>query len=92
MVVRFRASALDRVTENLWHPTQRITYGQGGSMLFQVDAEGLDAIAGWILSFGDVAEVVAPIELRARIATCAKRMNRAYATSSGLGQPASQSA
>ena len=92
VAVRFGAAAWNRVTETTWHPTQRITYGQDGSMLFQVDADELDAITGWILSFGDVAEVVEPIELRTRIATCAKRMSCAYATPNGLGQPASQSA
>ena len=92
VVTRFNNHAWGRVTGTSWHPTQRITYTQDGSMLFEVDVERLDDIAGWILSFGDSAEALEPIDLRRRIASCCEKMARAYAAKRHDQCPASQTA
>lgn len=76
--VRFLPKVASNVDEINWHKTQRTIYEPDGSMLFEVDVDGLFEIAWWILGYGDQAQVLEPIELREIIATHVKQMYSYY--------------
>jgi len=76
--VRFLPKVAANVDEINWHKTQQTTYEPDGSMLFEVDVDGLSEIAWWILGYGDQAQVLEPVELRDEIAHRVKQMYSYY--------------
>jgi proteasome accessory factor B len=66
------------VAEVNWHPTQRIRWDDDGAVHFTATVDGLDEIVWWVLGYGPEVEVVAPPELRTRLADMARRMLRLY--------------
>jgi len=78
--VRLRFSPLvgPNVAEVNWHRTQRVSWDEDGSLHFTVTVDGLDEIVWWILGYGPEVEVLAPSELRERMADLARRMLDAY--------------
>jgi len=76
--VRFLPLVAGNVQEVLWHKTQQTQYERDGSLLFEVDVDGIDEIAWWVLGYGDQAQVLEPLELRARMAEHAARMAEYY--------------
>jgi len=72
--LRFAALVAANVAEVRWHTTQKVTWQDDGSMLFEVRVDGLGEIAWWILGYGDQVEVLAPKALRARIRRAAEKM------------------
>ncbi len=62
--VRIQASIAEHVSENIWHPTQKIESGSDGSIVVHFNLGSLVEIAQWILSWGDQAEALEPRELR----------------------------
>ena len=76
--VRFDSAVAGNVAEVLWHKTQRVEWNDDGSMEFHATVDGIGEIAWWLLSYGDQAEVIAPDELRERIADTADAMVRKY--------------
>ena len=76
--LRFAPMVAANVAEVHWHPTQKVTWQDDGSILFEVRVDGLGEIAWWILGYGDQAEVLAPKALRDRIRNTAKNMLRMY--------------
>jgi predicted DNA-binding transcriptional regulator YafY len=51
------------VREQRWHKSQSITSADGGGVLLEMRASGLQEIASWVLSFGPRARAIAPPEL-----------------------------
>lgn len=76
--IRFRPKVAGNVDEIIWHRTQH-TQWENGSLLFEVDVDGIDEIAWWVLSYGDQAEVLDPPELREAVLGHARRMIEVYA-------------
>jgi predicted DNA-binding transcriptional regulator YafY len=76
--IRFLKRVAGNVDEILWHKTQRTTFEEDGSLLFEVDVDGIDEIAWWALGYGDQAQVLEPPELREKVAGHAERMQRYY--------------
>lgn len=76
--LRFSPSAAWRVKECIWHPSQVLMERDDGGLDFSVRVAGTVEIAPWILSWGAEVEVLAPEELRARMAETARRMAGAY--------------
>jgi len=72
--IRFLKMVAGNVDEILWHKTQRTTFEEDGSLLFEVEVDGIDEIAWWVLGYGDQAQVLAPPELREKVAGHAERM------------------
>jgi hypothetical protein len=72
------------VAEVLWHKTQRVTPNSDGTLDFRVTVSGLGEISWWILGYGAEAEVLAPPELRQRVAQRAAEMAARYAGPAGL--------
>ena len=66
--IRFEPGVAGNVAEVHWHKTQRVKFNRDGSLDFRARVSGIDEIAWWILGYGDQAEVLAPPELRERIA------------------------
>lgn len=63
--VRLRDYAARLAQERQWHPTQEIEFlnGKGDRVEVRFEAQGLEDVVRWILSFGSKAEVMAPKEL-----------------------------
>ena len=63
----------------IWHKTQRTTYEEDGSLLFEVDVDGIGEISWWIMGYGAEAEVLEPPQLRERMAKHVARLADTYA-------------
>ncbi|WP_319585362.1 WYL domain-containing protein [uncultured Desulfobulbus sp.] len=61
--IRFAAHAAAYVRERLWHPSQTILEQPDGSLIMTMTVNHLLELKRWILSWGDAAQVLAPIEL-----------------------------
>lgn len=67
--LRFRNPAVARrVCETLWHPSQRLEDLPGGGVDWMVQIAGVTELIPWIRGWGPDCEVLAPPELRERIA------------------------
>lgn len=75
---RFLEKVAGNVDEIAWHKTQRTTYQEDGSLLFEVDVDGIDEISWWLLGYGDQAQVLEPPELRELVARRVERMYSYY--------------
>ncbi len=80
--IRFLPRVAANVDEVIWHKTQVIQYEEDGSLIFEVDVDGLEEISWWILGYGDQAQVLEPTKLRELIA---KRVKGMYAYYQGHG-------
>jgi proteasome accessory factor B len=76
--IRFSRAVSHRVSDYVWHQTQRVTPEADGALLFEVDVDGLKEIVRWILAFGDQAQVLEPPALRRLVAGHAQRMRARY--------------
>lgn len=79
--VRFSAEIADEIRERSWGERQVLgqesTDRQGGVVL-SLEVAGLAEIARWVLGFGADAEVLAPKELRERVAKAVREAARRY--------------
>ncbi|MGI9591680.1 MAG: helix-turn-helix transcriptional regulator [Myxococcota bacterium] len=62
--IRFDARWATYVEEHVWHPSQALAKGPGGSVELTMDVGGTAELRQWILSFGSGAEVLEPETLR----------------------------
>ncbi len=76
--IRFLKMVAGNVDEILWHKTQRTKFEEDGSLLFEVEVDGIDEISWWVLGYGDQAQVLEPPELREKVAGHAERMSGYY--------------
>lgn len=67
VVVRFSAAVADRVMETTWHPGQQTERTPDGGMIWRSTVSGVIEIRLWILSWGEDAEVLQPVELRDQV-------------------------
>ncbi|HUW84834.1 MAG TPA: transcriptional regulator [Phycisphaerae bacterium] len=74
----FAPMVAGNVEEVLWHRTQKTQRLADGSLLFEVDVDGLREISWWVLGYGDQVEVKAPPELRSRILEVVRRTATLY--------------
>ena len=72
--LRFYPPAVERVRESTWHPSQQLTEGPQGAVDMTVTVTGTIEITPWILGWGDAVEVLAPPELRDKIAEIGRGM------------------
>lgn len=72
--VHFSAKVAGNVEEVAWHKTQRTRRRSDGSLVFEVDVDGIDEISWWILGYGDQAVATEPQELRQLIASHAQTL------------------
>ncbi|MHC4562555.1 MAG: helix-turn-helix transcriptional regulator [Planctomycetota bacterium] len=83
--VRFEPKVAGNVAEVRWHRNQRVEWNDDGSMDFHVTVDGLGEISWWLLGYGDQVTVIAPSQLRQRVATAAKNMVARYEPGNGRG-------
>jgi predicted DNA-binding transcriptional regulator YafY len=79
--IRFDAFAGQLVQERLWHRSQRLKHLSGGDLELSLTLGNLEEIERWILSWGSHAEVLAPAELRTRLAKTAAVLTKTYGSS-----------
>ncbi|MFB3779481.1 MAG: helix-turn-helix transcriptional regulator [Bryobacteraceae bacterium] len=78
VTVRFSAEQAPYVRERVWHPSQTIRELPDGRIDLSFRAGGVFEIARWVLSWGDGAEVKAPLRLRHQIALAVSKLLKAY--------------
>ena len=83
--LRFSPIVAPRVKESTWHPSQQLCQLENGYADFTVKVAGTVEITPWILGWGAEVEVLAPPELRERIAATAQRMGALYSTATAEG-------
>jgi len=72
--LRFYPPASARVKESIWHPSQRLNDGPKGALDMTVTVTGTVEITPWILGWGEAVEVLAPLDLRDKIAGMGAKM------------------
>ncbi len=78
--VRFASAISHAIAERSWHPSQRLEWLPGGGVELSFTAGGRLEILSWVLSYGAMAELLEPAELRAELARASAAMARAYAS------------
>src|SRR4051812_17925907 len=76
--LRFSARIAPEIREAFWHRSQRLEDQPDRRVDLHLVVDGLDEILGWILSYGDHVEVLAPPELQQRLGAVASRVSRRY--------------
>lgn len=76
--LRFGPKVAGNVEEIVWHTTQRTQRLPDGSLIFEVDVDGLAEISWWIMGYGDQVVVEKPAELRSRVLQMAQGIVRLY--------------
>lgn len=78
VVIRFKPETADLVREREWHESQEMKSLPGGGLELSLRLGALPEIERWLLSWGPSAEVIAPRELRERIAATATALAAVY--------------
>ncbi len=78
VVIRFDAVVAERVREREWHESQTMRELPGGGLELELRLGALSEVEQWALGWGAAAEVVAPPELRERIARAAAALVTRY--------------
>ncbi len=66
------------IRERQWHKTQQLTDLPDGSLLLEMDVQGLDDVKRWVLQYGGEVEVLEPEVLREDVFKEVERMGRIY--------------
>jgi predicted DNA-binding transcriptional regulator YafY len=83
--LRFSSRVAPAIRETVWHRSQHLTDLPDRRVDLHLVIDGLDEILGWVLSFGDQVEVLAPAELRQRIEAVATRVARIHTPTRVVG-------
>lgn len=75
-VIRFAPAARWRLVED--YGAESFIQEEDGSLLFRRGFPGKQELLGWVLSFGDQAEILEPAELRREMAAFAKKIWKKY--------------
>ncbi len=76
--IRFDSEVANLIKERVWHPSQRITEFEDGSIHYELTVAGTEEIRRWVMGWGDHATVLAPVGLRHEICQMAQKMARDY--------------
>jgi predicted DNA-binding transcriptional regulator YafY len=74
----FCPAVAGRVQETIWHPSQQMTLQKDGSLHWAADVSGTLELISWIRGWGEEVTVLAPAELRQRIAQSLRRAADQY--------------
>jgi proteasome accessory factor B len=77
--VRFAPAIAHAIAERTWHPSQRLERLPDGGAELSFNAGGRLEILSWVLSYGALAELLEPAELREELARTAAAMAALYA-------------
>ena len=81
-------SAVRRIRESHWHPSQLETELPNGQLEVSYRVSGMLEILPWILGWGSAVEVLEPEELRQRVADTARAMAQQYESKSKIAATA----
>lgn len=84
LVVQFDASVSRSIKERAAHPSQTVTERPDGGLDVTIEAEGRQELLAWVLSYGEFAEVIEPVEMRVEIS---RRLTGALQRYAGLTGP-----
>ena len=80
VLVRFDRSVAYRLKNILYHPSQKIEEElPDGAVLVSYEVSGLSEMAGWLMQWGETAEVISPQSLRDKMRETAEKVARLYA-------------
>lgn len=86
VAIHFDAKQAPYMRDRQWHATQSVAEHKDGSMTLKFTTSGLDAVVRWVMQYGTHAEVLAPKELRERVAEEARALARAYGPAKARGK------
>jgi len=66
------------IKERTWHPTQSAKTNPDGSVSLCFRARGMEEVKSWVLSFGELVEVIKPEKLRQEIKASCQKMLKTY--------------
>jgi len=78
IAIEFDANQARWIMEKIWHPTQEILERDDGSILLRITVSSLDEVKRWVLTFGEHARVILPVELVGSIKETIKGMADRY--------------
>ena len=78
VVVHFDGDVKDNVSARQWHPSQKIEILKNGKLKLTMRVGNLTQVAPWILSYGQLAQVIEPKELREQIKDDIRGMSKKY--------------
>ncbi len=78
VLIRFHSGVAHCFQEKKWHPSQEVEVQPDGSALVAMEVEGLAELKSWLLSWGDMAEVIEPAELRDQMLETMSRLQDVY--------------
>jgi len=76
--LRFSSAVASRVQETRWHPSQKLTINEDGSLDIHLSIASTVEIINWVLGWGATCKVLEPRELRERIAKEHREAAKAY--------------
>jgi len=82
--IRFAPGVARYVEESAWHASQQLVRQKDGGLLAEFDLSGTEEIKGWVLSFGEHAEVLEPEELRKEMAEEVGSLMEVYGAGRGV--------
>jgi predicted DNA-binding transcriptional regulator YafY len=82
---RFHPDIAPYIRERRWHPSQRIEARPDGWLAFNARLSGMHEFVGWLMSWGDRAELLRPLEWRREVLRRARGLTRIHEPSSGRG-------
>ena len=66
------------IRERQWYKTQKLTEIKDGSLILEMDVEGLEEVKRWVMKYGAEVEVLDPEELRKDIIKEINKMQKQY--------------
>ena len=70
----------DDVRGRTWHASQKLEDHPAGGRTMTMTLNNLEEVTRWVLSFGEDATVIEPVELRERVKAAAGKMTAKYRT------------
>ncbi|MCJ7457714.1 MAG: transcriptional regulator [candidate division Zixibacteria bacterium] len=76
--LRFLGKAAKVIESGPHHPSEIITKEKDGALLYSVKVKGTEEISRWILGFGEMVEVLEPVDFRENIKDTIQKMQKLY--------------
>ena len=81
--ILFDPRVVGYIKERRWHPTQRIEEQSDGSIVLSLTVNHLLELKRWVLSWGEMAQVLAPDELVKDVQASSAAMASLYSKAQG---------
>jgi predicted DNA-binding transcriptional regulator YafY len=79
--LRFFGKAVKVIESSQYHPSESLNKQDDGSLVYSVKVSGIEEISRWVLGFGEMVEVLEPVELRVNIKETIQKMQKLYSKS-----------